>query len=148
IGSGTASDADILFEFIRSQKIVEDIDRDLDLRTIYNRAEGDPVFTLGPDASIEDLLAHWGRMVDVSFESGAGIIHVRANAFRPEDAQAIAAAILQESSRLVNRLSDQAREDAIRYAREELDEAEEHLHAVRQRLADFRRANRIVDPTA
>jgi capsular polysaccharide transport system permease protein len=148
IGTGTASDADILFEYIRSQEIVEDIDGELDLRTIYNRAEGDPVFTLGPDATIEDLLTHWGRMVDVSFESGAGIIHVRANAFRAEDAQAIATAILRESGRLVNELSDQAREDAIRYAREELVEAEEHLHALRQRLSEFRRANRIVDPTA
>ncbi len=148
IGSGTATDADILFEYIRSQKIVEDIDDDLNLRTIYNRAEGDPVFTLGADATIEDLLTHWGRMVDVSFESGAGIIHVRANAFRPEDAQAIAEAILMESSLLVNRLSIQAREDAIRYAREELQEAEEHLHSLRQRLTEFRRANRIVDPTA
>jgi capsular polysaccharide transport system permease protein len=87
-------------------------------------------------------------MVDVSFESGAGIIHVRANSFRAEDAQAIATAILRESGRLVNELSDQAREDAIRYAREELVEAEEHLHALRQRLSEFRRANRIVDPTA
>jgi capsular polysaccharide transport system permease protein len=53
-----------------------------------------------------------------------------------------------ESSRLVNELSTQAREDAIRFAREELVEAEEHLHHLRQRLAEFRRANRIVDPTA
>ncbi len=73
---------------------------------------------------------------------------MRANAFTPEDAQAIARAILTESSLLVNRLSIQAREDAIRFAREELVEAEEHLHNLRQKLAEFRRVNRIVDPTA
>jgi capsular polysaccharide transport system permease protein len=148
INPGTASEADILFEYIRSQKIVEDIDAALDLRTIYNRAEGDPVFTLGPDATIEDLLGYWNRMVVVSYESSAGIIHVRANAFRPDDARAIASAILAESSRLVNQLSEQAREDAVRFAREELDEAEVHLRDVRKRLADFRRTNRIVDPSA
>ena len=148
VGGGSASDADILFEYIRSQKIVEEIDRDLDLRTIYNRPEGDPVFTLGPDATIEDLLAHWRRMVDVAFESATGIIHVRANAFTAEDAQAIAQAILAKSGALVNELSEQAREDAIRYARTDLAEAEAALRAQRQRLAEFRRANRLVDPTA
>ena len=117
IGTGTASDPDILFEFIDSQEIVEEIDAEIDLRTIYNRPDGDPVFTLGPDRSIEALLATWQRMVEVSYDSNAGIIHVRANAFTPEDARAIAQAILARSGALVNRLSDQAREDAVRFAR-------------------------------
>jgi capsular polysaccharide transport system permease protein len=148
IGTGSASDTDILYEYIRSQRIVEEIDAELDLRALYNAPEGDPVFALGEDASIEDLHAYWNRMVDVSLDGNAGIIEVRANAFAPEDARAIAAAILARSSALVNRLSEQARGDAIRFAREELAEAEESLRALRQRLADFRRENRIVDPSA
>ena len=73
---------------------------------------------------------------------------MRANAFTPEDAQAIAEAILAHSGALVNRLSDQAREDAVRFARDELAEAEARLQGARQGLADFRRENRIVDPSA
>jgi capsular polysaccharide transport system permease protein len=148
IGSGSASDADILFDFIASQKIVEEIDREIDLRAIYSSAENDPLFALALPATIEDLTAHWGRMTDVSFESGAGIIHVRANAFTPEDAHAITTAILAKSGALVNALSEQAREDAVRFAREELAAAEEKLRAMRQKLSEFRRANRIVDPSA
>jgi capsular polysaccharide transport system permease protein len=148
IGSGTASDADILFEFIRSQEIVEAIDTKLDLRGLYNAAEDDPVFTLGDDPSIETLHRQWDRMVDVSYDSNAGIIHIRTNAFTAEAAHAIAQEILVESGTLVNALSEQAREDAVRFAREELAEAEEHLRVIRQNLADFRRIHRIVDPTA
>jgi capsular polysaccharide transport system permease protein len=148
IGAGTASDADILYEYVRSQEIVEAIDAELDLRSLYNRPEGDPVFTLGDEASIEALLAHWRRMVEVSYDSNAGIIHVRANAFTPQDARAIAERILAQSGALVNQLSEQAREDAVRFAREELAEAEAHLRSVRERLAAFRRAHNIVDPTA
>jgi capsular polysaccharide transport system permease protein len=147
IGTGSATDADILFEYVRSQKIVEEIDRDLDLRALYNRPENDPLFTLGPNDTIEALVAFWRRMVTVSFESANGIIHVRANAFAPEDAQAITAAILAKSGAMVNRLAEQARADAIGYARDELDEAEASLRAMRARLAEFRRENRMVDPT-
>jgi capsular polysaccharide transport system permease protein len=147
LGSGSASDTDILFEYIRSQRIVEEIDAELDLRAIYRRAR-DPVFALGDSASIEALLREWRRMVEVSYDSGGGIIHVRANAFTPEEARTIAGAILEHSGALVNRLSDQAREDAVRFARAELAEAEANVRAQRQRLADFRRDNRIVDPAA
>lgn len=148
INSGGASDANILFEYIRSQKIVEEIDAELDLRAIFNRHPEDVVFALGENASIEALQAHWNRMVDVSYESSTGIIHVRALAFEPEDARAIAAAILERSDLMVNQLSEQARGDAIRFAREELAEAEANLRAVRDRLADFRRTHNIVDPSA
>jgi capsular polysaccharide transport system permease protein len=147
IGTGTASDADILYEYVRSQGIVEAIDAELDLRTIWGRAEGDPVFTIAPDAPIEALVGHWGRMVDVAFESGAGIIQITAQAFTAADATAIAEAILEQSSELVNELSNQARADAIRFAEEELAEAEENLRIERQRLSAFRRENRIVDPS-
>jgi capsular polysaccharide transport system permease protein len=147
IGSGSASDTDILFEFIRSQRIVEEINRDLDLRAIYNRAPGDVWFALGADPSIEALHAQWLRMVDVSIGS-AGIIEVTAKAFAPEDAKRIAEAILTHSSALVNRLSEQARSDAIKFAAGELGRAEGDLREMRQKMNDFRREHRLVDPSA
>jgi capsular polysaccharide transport system permease protein len=148
IGSGSASDANIINEFIGSQKIVEEINAEIDLRAIFNRPEGDPVFTLGRNPSIEALLREWRRMVTVSYEPSTGIIHVRANTFTPGDARTIANAILAQSGALVNRLSDQAREDAVSFAREELAESETNLRVMRQKLADFRRDNRLVDPAA
>ena len=57
VSNGSASDSDILFELILSQRMVELIEADLDLRRIYNLPEGDPVFTLGRDATIEDLVS-------------------------------------------------------------------------------------------
>jgi len=153
MSGGSASDADILFEYIRSQKIVEEISRDLDLRAIWNRPgtgwrDGDPVFTLGTDPSIEALHATWNRMVEVGYDSNAGIIHVRANAFAPEEATAITTAILARSDTLVNALSDESRADAVRFAEGELAEAETNLRTVRGRLADFRRTHNMVDPAA
>jgi capsular polysaccharide transport system permease protein len=145
---GSAAEPDILFEYIRSQEIVETIDREIDLRTIYNRKPEDWVFALGEGKSIEELLSHWRRMVDVSYENHSGVIQVRATAFSPEDAQAITREVLDKSAALVNRLAEQARADAIRYARVDLDEAEAHLRDVRRQMADFRREHQMVDPQA
>ena len=153
INTGTASDADILFDYIRSQKIVEEVGSELDLRAVWNRPgtgwlTGDPVFTLGASPSIEALHGQWNRMVQVAYDAGAGILHVSARAFDPADARAIAAAVLERSDHLVNTLSEQSRADAVRFAEQELAEAEARLRTVRTRLADFRRDNSMVDPSA
>jgi capsular polysaccharide transport system permease protein len=147
-GGGSAAEPDILYEYIRSQEIVAAIDREIGLRTIYNRQPEDWVFSLGEGTTIENLLSHWRRMVSVSYENHSGIIQVRATAFTPEDAQAITRAVLEKSTALVNRLAEQARTDAIRYAQVDLDEAEAHLRGLRQELAGFRREHQIVDPKA
>ena len=149
VGGGSASDTDILFDYIRSQEMVEAIDAKLDLRTIYNRAgPRDFVFSLGKAPTIEQMTAYWRRMVEVDLDTLGGIIHVRANAFTPADATAIATAILAESSALVNRLSTQARDDAVNFAQDELAETQENLKTQRARIADFRRQNQLVDPGA
>jgi len=153
IGGGTATDAAILYEYIRSQEIVAAVDAKLDLRAIWNRPgsgweDGDPVFTLGDDRTIEALHDEWLRKVTVAYDSSAGLIDVVARAFTPEEAHAIAAAILAQSSALVNDLAEQSREDAVRFAREELAEAEAHLAEVRAKLGAFRREHSLVDPEA
>lgn len=153
INTGTASDADILFDYIRSQKIVEEISTELDLRAIWNRPgtgwlTGDPVFTLGDSPSIEALHGQWNQMVQVAYDAGAGILHVNVRAFDPQDARAIATAVLERSDHLVNTLSEQSRADAVSFAEQELGEAEARLRVVRTRLADFRRDNSMVNPSA
>lgn len=148
ISSGTASDLDILHEYITSQRMIEAVDARIGLRDIYRKPSFDPVFALNEDASIEDLLRYWNRMVHVSFDQHAGIIAIRAEAFTPDDARAVANAILEESSHLVNELSEQARQDAIRFAGVDLAEAEENLRNQRKKLSEFRGEYRIVDPEA
>lgn len=148
ISTGTANDADILDEFISSRAMVEEADSKLNLSEMYRKPAFDPIYTLPEGATIEDLTDFWNRIVHVSFENRAGIIDVRTVAFTPEDAQAINQVILESSTALVNRLSEQARQDAIRYARIDLDEAEANLRAQRKALADFRAKYHIVDPQA
>lgn len=148
LSGGGSSDTDILNEYIRSQEMVERIDALLDLRAIYSRPGNDPWFALAPGGTIEDLVAYWDRMVRISYDGASELIELRVHAFDPADAQAIAQAVFTESSRMINDLSAIAREDATRYAREELDRAVERLKVARETLTRFRSTSQIVDPTA
>lgn len=148
-GTSSNGDADILYEFIRSQALVKQIDADLDLRQYYSKqVEQDPIFGFNPDGTIEDLTAYWQRMVRNSYDAGSGLMELRVLAFDPQEAQTIANAIFERSSVMINELSAIAREDATRYAREDLDLAVERLKQAREALTAFRISSEIVDPTA
>lgn len=147
LSGSSSSDTDILYEFLQSQKLVADLDAELDLRALWSRPENDPVFTFDPTGTIEDLVDYWPRMVRIYYDSGSGLIDIRVQAFSPEDATRIAEAIFRRSSDMINDLSAIAREDSIGYAREELAAAVERLKTAREAVTKFRNLNQLVDPT-
>lgn len=152
--SGTSSrDTDILYEFLQSQKLVGDLEAEIGLSKMWSKPgtswlslSSDPIFAFDADGSIEDLVEYWRKMVKISYDSGAGLLEVRAKAFDPGDATLIAQKLFERSSDMINELSAIAREDAIRYAREDLNEAVERLTDARQAMTKFRNENQMIDP--
>ena len=147
LSGSSSSDTDILYEYLQSQKLVADIDAEIDLRSLWSKPEGDPVFAFDDAGTIEDLVIHWGRMVKIYYDDGAGLIEVRVLAFEAEDAQRVALTLFEHSSDMINSLSAIAREDAIRYAREELNTALDRLKTAREAVTRFRNKNQLVDPS-
>jgi capsular polysaccharide transport system permease protein len=149
LSTASSSDSDILYEFIQSHELVTKIDDKLDLRGLYSADHAsDPVFALKPDASIEELLGYWRRMVRISYAPGTGLIDVEVLSFDADTSRRIAQNIFAESTLMINELSAIAREDAMRYAREELNDALQQLSKARQALTAFRSRNQIVNPDA
>jgi len=150
LSGASSTDTDILYQFLQSQELVRRIDNQLDLRGIWSRVdpEQDPYFAFRPPGTIEDLVEHWGRKVRIYYDGGTGLIDLDVLAFDPEDARAIAQAIFEESSAMINQLSAIAREDAISYARDELEQAQTRLTEARVALAEWRNENQTVDPAA
>jgi capsular polysaccharide transport system permease protein len=149
LSGSSSSDTEILYNFIQSQELVRQADESLDLRSLWAKgdAEKDPIFAFAPPGSIEDLVKYWRRMVKV-YNYDNGLLELHVQAFDPADAQVIAQYIYDASSEMINRLSAIAREDATRYAREELDQSVERLKDARAALTQFRNETQIVDPSA
>ena len=91
-------------------------------------------------------MAYWSRMVRISYDPTSGLIEVRVLAFTADDATLIARTLFDDSSKMINELSAIAREDSIRYARQDLDEAVERLKTARQAVTEFRNRHQMVDP--
>lgn len=135
--SSAAADGQILYDFIQSQQLVEVLRTRLPLERMWNRTD-DPLFRLGTDQPVEEILDHWDLMTDVSLDHGTGILTLEVRAFRADDAQALTHAVLAASVELVNTLSEGARADAVRFAADELKNAEVRLREIRAQLIQRR----------
>ncbi len=148
LSSSGSADADIIHDFIASQEMVRALDDALGLAEVFSKPLGDPVFSYRTGGAIEDLHDYWRRMVRVIYDPGTGLIEVRALAFDPEDARAIASGVFAESARLVEELSTIAQEDTTDFARAELARAVARMRDARSSLTEFRSRTQIVDPSA
>ena len=72
---------------------------------------------------------------------------LKVQAFRPQDAQRIAQALLQRSESLINSLNQRSGADAIDSALEEVKTAEKRAHEALDAVTDFRNRIRTIDPS-
>ncbi|WP_323034651.1 sugar transporter [Pararhodobacter sp.] len=149
VGGSSSSNANVLYAYIQSQDMVERVQAQLDIRAHFSENWAtDPVYSIWPDATIEDLLWFWGRIMRISFDSGTGLMDVQIRANSAQFAQDIARTVVRESERMINDLNAQARTDSMAMANADLDAALERLRSAREELAAFRARTQIVDPQA
>jgi capsular polysaccharide transport system permease protein len=139
-------DSMIVANYVRSQAIVEALEKEIDLRAIYSKHSIDWLSRFNADKPIEAFVKYWLRRVKTSIESPSGIITVKISAFSPEDALKVADATVDLSERLVNGLSTRALNDAVTQAERELARAESRLSAARVALRDLRNSQATLDP--
>lgn len=143
-GGATSADAYSVRDFLTSHDAVMRTDERVNLRHIWGREEADLFARLRAEDP-ERLTKYFNSMISVSFDSTTGVIALRVRSFAPEDSKAIAEALLSLSEQLVNRLSERAREDALRIAREEVGVAERRVLDARERLTRFREQQQELD---
>lgn len=144
----TTSDSYIVLSYLGSRELLEAVDLELDLRGVYSSRDVDPLSRLDVDATVEDFLKYWNRRIHTQFDPTSGIIEFEVQSFSPEHAQEIAAAVLRLTQTLVNELSANARNDALRFAREEVELQEARLRQALSTIRDFRASEQSVDPSA
>ncbi|MEP7456733.1 capsule biosynthesis protein [Phyllobacterium sp. SB3] len=143
-------DSYVVMEFIESRAAAGDMAEHGGLREILSRPEAD-FLTRFPapwgKPTGEALYQHYLDFVTIETDSGGGVTTLRVRAFRPEDAQTLAQALLDRAEMLINRLNDRARQDAVRFARIEVADSEKRLRDLQKSLTDFRNKVAMVDPS-
>ncbi len=144
--SRVGKDSQVLVQFLQSRAIIEDLQDEVPIRQMFSAPGIDPVSRLAPDAPIERLVKYWNDRVNARFEAANSTVVVRVTAFAPADALRLSQSLLRRAESFVNTLSEQARQDAVLFARREVANAEARLTRARLALAGLQNRENVLDP--
>lgn len=146
----TTEDTFAVHEYLKSRDVVRRLEREDDLRAILSRPEGDlisrfpGIFYWRND--FEALYKAYSHFVTIDIDSGSGVSTLEVKAYRPEDAERIAQALLKLSEQLVNTLNERARRDALAVFQREVETTERHIEQIQARLTAYRVKEKMLDP--
>jgi capsular polysaccharide transport system permease protein len=142
-------DAYSVHDFILSRDALRELEKELQVSKAFGKTGPDFINhfpQLDFDDSFEALHRYYQKRVSVDYDSTSSVLVVRVNAFTAEDARRINQMLLDMSERLVNQISERARQDMIRFATGEVREAERRAKEAALALATFRNQRAVVDP--
>jgi capsular polysaccharide transport system permease protein len=136
-------------EFIMSRDAVRKLEEHNDLRGVFGRPEGDfiarfPGILMRSD--FEALFRRYSDYVSVVTSGETGVTTLDVKAFRPQDAQNIARALLGYAEQLVNQMNERARHDALAQARGEVKRISQKLDEIQDQLTAYRIKKDMLDP--
>ena len=147
---GATEDTFAVHEFLMSRDAVRKLERANDIRAVFSRPEGDLLTRFpGPTfwrRDFEALYRTYAHFVSVELDGTSGVSTLEVKAYRPEDAENIARALLGYSEQLINELNDRARRDAIGTFEREVEHEQQHLAEIQAQLTGYRIKEKMLDP--
>ncbi|NML45541.1 hypothetical protein HHL11_17445 [Ramlibacter sp. G-1-2-2] len=147
--SKTQDDSYTVREYILSRDALRVLADRLQLKEAYASKHVDLFSRFGGldfDDSFEALHRYYQTKVDVQTDSNSSIVTLNVKAFTAKDAADSNRLLLEQSEELVNRLNERGRRDLVRYAQNEVAQAEKAAQAASLKLSSFRNAQSVVDP--
>ncbi|PRE53543.1 ABC transporter permease [Burkholderia multivorans] len=146
-GGASSSVEETLYvrEFILSQDMLNVLQKKLHWSQHYSGNFRDIGYYLSPAASQEKLLKYYQKMVTASFDEPTGLLTIRVQAFDREFARQTLAAIIEESDKFVNHVSNKLALEQVQFAKDEVDRARKNYASKRDALLAFQGSNNVLD---
>lgn len=138
-------------EFMTSRDAISQLQAELPLREMFNRPEADfisayPSILFGETG--EGFHGYFERAISISYSSTTGISRLSVDAFRAEDAHAIAEKLLTLGEALVNKMNQSIHDDAVGFAEQDVAAAQDRLIHSQALVTAFRNRELTIDPEA
>lgn len=147
--SGGAGRADqlLLRDHLLSVDMLAKLDERLDLRDHYSDTRRDPISRLWfKDISQEWFHWYYLSRVSVELDEYSGVLNIRAEAFSPEKAHAVAAMLVQEGERYMNELAHRLAQEQVSFIEKQVTDISERLMQARQAVLAYQNQRHLVSP--
>lgn len=143
-----SQDAYVVTSFIHSTEILNRIGKKIDYRSMFIRQDADFLSRFGSSRSDEEFLKYWNDHVTAYIDVTSGIITLKVRTFAPDDSVKLADAIIEESEKLINELSERARNDIVQSMKADVQKSGKAYGDTLIALNQFQNASGLLSPQA
>lgn len=145
--SRSQDDTYTVHDYILSRDALGKLNGQLGLDKSYRKGDFLSRFPqLDMDDSFEALHRFYQQQVSVQLDTLSSISTLRVRAFSAEEAYLVNQMLLDMSETLVNQLNERARQDMVRYAQAEVEDAEKKARAAARAVSQYRTDKVVFDP--
>lgn len=147
VGAGSNEyDARAVQEYILSRDVLQRLDGEEGFIAHHQDASVDWFARIPADATFEEAYEYYQGLVDVRYDSQAGVSTLTVLATTAADARRFALAILGYAEQMVNDLSERARLDRMDFALQEVAGGEQRLAKARHAILELQREGAELNP--
>ncbi len=147
LGGVNKPDQLLLLEHLLSVDMLKKLDEALRLRKHYSDTRWDFASRMWC-TSIEWFHRYYLSRVSVTFDDYAGVLRIRAQAYDPQTAYAIAQMLVQEGERFMNEMSHALALTQVGFLERQVIAAQEQVMAASKTLLDFQNQKGLLSPRA
>lgn len=142
--AGINKDPHIVYAYIKSLDLFNDIDKEIHLKEHYQNH--DLVSTMPSNPTMTDIEEYWAGVTTVKIDADSDIILMTVRSYDPEYSKLLADTILKKIDNLVNTMNANALEDSIKLAKREVNEAENRVKNIADKIRVYRDEHEYIDP--
>ncbi|WP_454851018.1 capsule biosynthesis protein [Rhizobium binxianense] len=138
-------------EYLRSRQALKELGDHVSVRTIFGDSAADWLMRFPrfwENNSEEELYHYYSDRVAVVHNDTTGITILRTTAFHAQDAFDLNKTLLDLGENLLLRMNERAHDDAVRFASNEVQEAEQQVIDAQKKITTFRNKELMIDPNA
>jgi capsular polysaccharide transport system permease protein len=144
---GAKTDQLLLRDHLRSVDMLKKLDARLDLRSHYSDWHRDPLARMWfRNTSLEGFHNHFLSRVSVEFDEYAGVLIIKAQAYDPKTAQAIAMALVEEGERHMNAMAHSLAQDQVTFLEKQVGDMSVRAMQARQAMLTFQNEQGMASP--
>lgn len=136
-------------DYVVSRDALEALNRDGAFAKAYASSDVsllDRFGSLGSGGTFEDLYKYYQKKVKIEHETASSITTLTVRAYTPQDARRFNEQLLEMAEATVNKLNARGRQDLIRFAQAEVDDAKNKARTAALALSTYRNREGVVDP--
>lgn len=142
-GNVNREEAMHLTDYILSRDMVEVLDAEFDFRSNYRMTGLDFIYEIPKNVTQEQLHKYFKRQVSVKFDGLSYALTIETQGFTPEIAWKLNQAILRESRRFVNDMSQEVANEQLAFVGVQVFDAKNRLESAQKDLLDYKNQNEV-----